>query len=150
MNKSFLAKAALVLLTLTVTAAVHAQVSPEEYEREQGRMEAAAYNQVIDMQKEVDTIVKKISDLQEEAGFNPKELKDDEDDSTNSSRGLVKALGEKLDMTDALKTEITEVTVEMQKQEGDEIFKSYDKAATILEKARKNLSDAKKLTLLKH
>lgn len=134
MNKSILAKAALVLLTLTATTIVHAQVSPEEYEREEGRMEAAAYDQAIHMKKEFDSIVKKISDLQEDVGF-----------STEDSGGRVKALGEKLDMTDELRTEFLEVAAEMQKQEGDELFKSYGRSRHLLFKARKNLAEAKAL-----
>ena len=134
MKKSIFAKAALVLLTLTATTVVHAQVSPEDYEREEGRMEAAAYNQAIDMKKEFDSIVKKISDLQEDVGF-----------STEDSNGLVKALGEKLDMTDELRTEFLGVAAEMQKQEGNELFKSYGKAHNMLKEARKNLKEAKAL-----
>lgn len=134
MNKSILAKAALVLLTLTATTIVQAQVSPEDYDREEGRMEAAAYDQAIHMKKEFDSIVKKISDLQEDVGF-----------STEDSNGRVKALGEKLDMTDELRTEFLGVAAEMQKQEGDELFKSYGKAHNMLKEARKNLKEAKAL-----
>lgn len=139
MKKSFLAKAALVLLTLTATTIVHAQVSPEEYQREQGRIEAAAYNHIIDMKKELDVIVKKISDLQEDVGY-----------STEDSHGLVKALGEKLFLTEESQTEFAEVAVEIQKQSGDELFKSYDKASKILNDARNNLAEAKKLVKQAH
>lgn len=134
MKKSFLAKAALVLLTLTATTVVHAQYSPEDYEHQEGKMEAAAYGQTIEMKKELDSIVKKISDLQEEVGF-----------STEDSNGLVKALGEKLDMTDELRTDFLAVAQKMQEQAGDELFKSYDKASKILKEARKNLAAAKEL-----
>lgn len=134
MKTSFLAKAALVLLTLTATTVVHAQFSPEDYEHQEGKIEAAAYGQTIEMKKELDSIVKKISDLQEDVGF-----------STEDSNGLVKALGEKLDMTDELRTEFLSVAAEMQKQAGDELFKSYDKASKILKEARKNLAAAKEL-----
>lgn len=144
MKSSILIKAALVLLTLTATAFAQAQISPEQFEHEEGRMEAAAYNQVVEMNKELDVIVKKISDLQNEVGFAPKEVKEDEDDSL-ASPGLVKALGEKLDMTEELKTEFLANAAEMQKQSGDELFKSYNKADLILKKARKNLTEAKKL-----
>ncbi|WP_409478283.1 hypothetical protein [Pseudobdellovibrio sp. HCB154] len=134
MKKSIFVKAALVLLTLTATTVVQAQVSPEEYEHAEGQMEAAAYNQAINMKKEFDSIVKKIIDLQEDVGF-----------STEDSNGLVKALGEKLDMTDELRTEFLGIAAEMQKQEGDELFKSYGKATNLVKEARKNLKEAKAL-----
>lgn len=143
MKLSILAKAALVLLTLTATTFAQAQVSPEDFEREEGRMEAAAYNQVTEMKKELDVIVKKISDLQNEVGYATKESQDD--NGEYSSPGLVKALGEKLDMTEELNTEFLANAAEMQKQSGDELFKGYNKAATILKEARKNLADSKKL-----
>lgn len=143
MKLSKLTKAALILLTLTATVFAQAQVSPEDYEREQGRMEAAAYNQVIEMKKELDVIVKKIGDLQDQVGFESKASQDDAGEK--ESPGLVKALGEKLDMTDHLSTELVATAVEMQKQSGDELFKSYDKAAALVKQARKNLADSKKL-----
>lgn len=144
MKLSLLIKAALVLLTLTATSFAQAQISPDDdYEREQGRMEAAAYNQVTEMKKELDVIVKKISDLQNEVGFASKESQDD--NGEYSSPGLVKALGEKLDMTEELSTEFLANAAEMQKQSGDELFKSYGKADKILKEARKNLADSKKL-----
>lgn len=141
MKKSFLVSV-LVLLSLTSTS--FAQVAPENFENEEGRMEAAAYNHISSMKKELDSIVKKISDLQNEAGFASKEA-NDEDDSGDVSPGLVKALGEKLDMTDALRAEFLEVAAEMQRQEGDELFKSYGKADGLMKEARKNLVAAKKL-----
>lgn len=143
MKLSKLTKAALILLTLTATAFAQGQVSPEDYEREQGRMEAAAYNQVIEMKKELDVIVKKIGALQDEAGYDSKESQDNPGEK--ESPGLVKALGEKLDMTDHLSTELVATAAEMQKQSGDELFKSYDKAAALVKQARKNLADSKKL-----
>jgi len=145
MKLSFLAKAALVLLTLSATTFAQAQVAPEDFEHEEGRMEAAAYNQVTEMKKELDGIVKKISDLQNQVGFATKESQDD--NGEYSSPGLVKALGEKLDMTEELSTEFLANATEMQKQSGDELFKSYDKADKILKEARKNLAEAKKLAV---
>lgn len=143
MKLSLLIKAALVLLTLTATTFAQAQNSPEDYEQVEGRMEAAAYLQVTEMKKELDTIVKKIGDLQDEVGYASKESQDDAGE--HNSPGLVKALGEKLDMTEALSTEFLANAIEMQKQSGDEIFNSFAKAHKILTEARKNLADSKKL-----
>ncbi len=146
MKLSFLAtftKIALVLLTLTATTFAQAQNSPEDYEQVEGRIEAAAYLQVTEMKKELDTIVKKIGDLQNEVGYASKESQDD--NGEYSSPGLVKALGEKLDMTEELSTEFSANAIEMQKQSGDEIFNSFAKAHKILTEARKNLADSKKL-----
>ncbi len=151
MKTSLLAKAALVLLTLTATTVVHAQVmTAEDYEFQEGKMEAAAYGHVSSMKKELDVIVEKIGHLQDEAGQQSPENCDEDfiQGNPGNSCGLVKALGEKLDMTDELKKDLTEVAVEMQKQSGDELFKSYDKADKIMKQARKNLADSKKLAEL--
>lgn len=138
MKKSILVKAALVLLTLTASTFAHAQgVAAQEFDHEEGRIEAAAFNQVVDMKTELDSIVKKIDDLQNEVGF-----------STDDSQGVIKALGEKLTLTDELRSEYLEITKEMQTQSGDSLFQSFSDADKILKQARKNLIEAKKLATL--
>lgn len=147
MKKSNLIKA-LVFLTLTVATVAQAQVSPEEHDHTQGKIEAAAFNQVVEMSKEIDSIVTKIGDLQDEVGMQtPNKMDEAEDAAEYENPGVVKALGEKLDMTEAIRANFTFLATEMKSQSGDELFKSYAKANGLLEKARKNLEASKKLVV---
>lgn len=133
MTTSFFAKAALVLLTLTATTFAQAQIIPQD-----------RYEEIIEMQKEVETIVNKIGDLQEEVGHAITLDLQDEEDLGKYSRGLVKAIGEKLDMTVGLQNELFAIGIQIQKQD-DSSVDSYNKAHELLKQARKNLADSKKL-----
>jgi predicted translin family RNA/ssDNA-binding protein len=136
--KANILKTVLVVLALSSTSFAQAQIDlSNDYEHQEAKVEASAYNQVTHMKKELDSIYKKISDLQEDVGI-----------TAEDSQGVIKALGEKMDMTDELRTDFVMVAAEMQKQSGSALFESYGQADKIIKQARKHLVEAKKLAKL--
>lgn len=136
--KANIFKTVLVVLALSSTSFAQAQFDlTNDYEHQEAKVEAAAYGQLTQMKKELDAIYKKISDLQEEVGI-----------TVDDSQGVIKALGEKIDMTDELRTDFVMLAAEMQKQSGSALFESHAQANTIMKQARKHLVEAKKLAKL--
>lgn len=126
MKKSILLTA-LVLLTITTATATHAQVYANVEE-------TIVTNSLFEMNKELNVIVLNIGDLLDQVG-----------ESTDDSQGVIKALGEKLDMTEALKNRYENLMLIVQKQPGNLKMLNYNQAAQILKEARANLAEAKKL-----
>ena len=136
--KSNILKTVLVIAALSSTSFAQAQVDlTNDYEHQEAKIEAAAFDQVTHMKKELDSIFNKISDLQEEVGI-----------TVDDSQGVIKALGEKMDMTDELRVDLVMLAAEMQKQSGADLFESNAKANAIMKQARKHLVEAKKLAKL--
>jgi len=126
-------KAALLILSLTATTVVQAQISDIDKEITEGKIQAAIeLHQVVKMKIELNSIEQQIDDLQSEVGS-----------SVDDSNGALKGLADKMFSIEKLKSDFLSVDAEIQKEHGYGLALRMDEAQQIVKEARKVLKEAK-------
>ncbi len=138
MKKSFLMKL-FVLLTLTVATVATAQINSNVNQQNTDNIQISSFGQVVAASRELDAIVKEISELNDQYGSI------DDFGSTDDSPGYLKALGEKLDMTENLRVKFSSIASGIHNKSGQSLPEAYNEIGELLKEARKNLTEAKAL-----
>lgn len=141
--KSSTLKAALVIVSLLATSAVHAQIDDMDREILEGKIQAAMaqqkkyfnpLDQVADMKKELVSIEKQIFKLQDDVGY-----------SVDNSNGVISGLAANHMEVKRKQAEFLKLDSEIQSEHGYGLALKLDEANALVKEARQVLKESKEM-----